>query len=177
MRNTGSTSRLFLFALVALFVVSLAGTIFSSDAVAQVRPAMVRSVDEPARVPYYNVSTLTCPYGNMCTASFPAVPAGKRLRVTNISGIMTSQYSVTTAFIALHNGNPMLSTNILVAVPIFPLNMAYYGNGLSFNNEVNFYFEAGEFPAIEIGTPANASFANSAGCKFVVTGYLVDLLP
>ena len=161
-----------------LLLVLLLGALAPLQVSAQIRPAMVRSVDEPARVAYYGVSTLICPYGNMCTASFPAVPVGKRLRVTNISGIMTSQYNLTTAFVALHNGNPGLTTTLLVAFPIVPLNMAYFGNSLSFNNEVNFYFEAGEFPALEIGTPAGPnSFYNHSGCKFIVSGYLVDLLP
>lgn len=162
-----------LFALVFVFAMGL-GTYLSSEALAQVRPAIVRSVDEPARVPYYSELGLTCSFTNVCTATFPAVPSGKRLRLTNISGIILQQ-SATSAFVALHRGSPLASQNILVAFPVTPFNMAYFGNSLSFSQEVNFYFEAGETPGIELGT--GDSFSNATWNRFNVSGYLVDLLP
>ena len=83
--------------------------------------------------------------------------------------------TVTTAFVALHRGDPALGGNILVASPVIPFNAAYYNTSLSFNQEVDFYFEAGEFPGIEMGTPQ--TFAQTAWNRFNVSGYLVDLLP
>jgi hypothetical protein len=91
-----------------------------------------------------------------------------------MSGILLQQ-TVTSAFVTLHVGEPNSSANILVAFPVTGFNEVYYGESLSFNQEVNFYFEAGEAPAIEIGTPN--TFTQSSSNRFTVSGYLVDLVP
>lgn len=72
----------------AVLLVGFVAALLSTSATAQTRPALVRSVDEPARVPYSHDIRPTCPFLNQCMAEFPVVPAGKRLRLTNVRLMM-----------------------------------------------------------------------------------------
>ena len=78
-------------------LLALAAGVTTVDA--QTRPAMVRSVDEPARVPYFQVVAPICPFTNQCISTFPAVPAGKRLRVLAVNALFRGPAS--SAFMSL----------------------------------------------------------------------------
>lgn len=153
---------------------SLAATMiflaFPAAANAQIRPALVRSVDEPARVPYYVSAQATCPFTNVCWLNGTAVPAGKRLRVTQISGVIRNQSTSVIAYLSLN-----VDTDPLVMYQYSPFNMAYFGTGVSFSQAVDFYFEAGQIPVLAFGTPAGQT--TSVANKLTITGYLVDILP
>ncbi len=148
---------------------ALAGLIASAQA--QVRPTMVRSVDEPARVPYSSFLAPTCPFTNQCTATFPAVPAGKRLRLTQVSMIFF--FSNGSGFFMLHKS----PTEYALAWPVSAFNGAYYSALFSSNQAVDLVYEAGEAPTLEFGQNAgNTIFADSRN-RFGVSGYLVDVAP
>jgi hypothetical protein len=141
-----------------------------NTASAQVRPAMVRNVDEPARVPYFASAQPTCPFLNECDLIGPIVPAGKRLRVTRLEGILVGQ--TTSIFFALmlnDNGHPVLM------FPAQPISGAFFGSVVSFNQEVDFFFEAGQTPLLSVGNMT--SIVGDPRSRLTLVGYLVDILP
>jgi len=141
-----------------------------NTASAQIRPAMVRNVDEPARVPYFVSAVPSCPFLNECLLAGPTVPAGKRLRVTRLEGILIGQ--ATSIFFALtlnDDNSPVL------LFPAAPISGAFFGNVLSFNQEVDFYFEAGQAPHILVGN--SSSIVVDVRNRLTIVGYLVDILP
>lgn len=159
----------------ATLAVGLVAALSATAVSAQTRPALVRSVDEPARVPYSHFLTPTCPFANVCIAEFPVVPAGKRLRVTQFS-VLSIGVTSTTGIVVV-NRNAAFSP--LLVFPAERVNTAYYGStSLVGTFAVDLIFEAGERPVLELGVPASAGGipANPAN-RHGVTGYLVDVLP
>ena len=154
--------------IVALGLVAL---LASAAATAQVRPALVRSVDEPARVPYAYDLAPVCPFVNSCKADFPAVPAGKRLRITNVRLMFAFSNNITSVFV-VRRADTVFPT---VAFPVAPFSGAYFGNLLSGSFDVDLIYEAGQQPALELGN--TSSIVNSAANRLGVTGYLVDVAP
>ncbi len=140
-------------------------------------PVMTRSVDEPARVPYFVSGQPSCPFLNECFLTGTAVPAGKRLRVTRIQGALLSQSSVVanTTFAALQPQGDQF--NKYVIFPITPFNAAFYGTSLGFAFETDVYFEAGQTPEIQIGTSFTGNFDSGLGTRLTIVGYLVDVAP
>lgn len=132
----------------------------------------VRSVDEPARVPYTYVVAGTCNFSNSCEAVFPAVPVGKRLRVTNIQLVLKMAPDASGVFI-LRLASQGLDPR--VAFPSSPFNGAYYGMMHAASQGVDVIFEASEEPVLEFGIPAGSGTINASQLKFGITGYLVDL--
>jgi len=143
---------------------------------AQTRPALVRSVDEPARVPYGGTLTPTCPFGNQCIAEFPPVPAGKRLRVTAVTAFVRSNTSTVSHLFALHR-NDASGLNVIALWMIPPVTAAYYGAVASSNQAVDVFFEAGEHPVLEIGLNAGAGGVTASNVHLTLTGYIVDVAP
>jgi len=152
-----------LIALVMVFAVP-------NTASAQIRPAMVRNVDEPARVPYFVSAAPTCGFLNECALAGPAVPAGKRLRVTRLEGILVGQ--TTSIFFALSEHD---TNHPLLMFPAAPINGAFWGSVVSFNQEIDFYFEAGQIPVIEVGN--TNTIPVDPRNRLTIVGYLVDILP
>ncbi|HTS23860.1 MAG TPA: hypothetical protein VMN79_18870 [Casimicrobiaceae bacterium] len=143
----------------------------SAGAQAQVKPAMVRSVDEPARVPYLATGAPTCGFSNQCLLSGTVVPAGKRLRVTRLQGIFFFTQAFPFFFALNLNNSP------LVIFPAESFGAAYYGNVVSFSQEVDYYFEAGQTPVLEVGTSAGNSIFQDSRNKLTIVGYIVDTTP
>jgi hypothetical protein len=155
-----------------LAIVASAAMINALPANAQVRPAMVRSVDEPARVPYAYSQAPTCPFTNQCVVTFPVVPAGKRLRLTHFQVAMRG--TTAAGFVLLRDSG----NGFRIAMPIAPINGAYYGNIHSVNEAIDLIFEAGESPTLEMGVPfVGGSILVDSSNRFGVTGYLVDVAP
>ena len=144
----------------------------ATAAQAQVRPALVRSVDEPARVPYTQRMVPTCSFTNQCTASFPVVPVGKRLRITNVQAIFFSANFP--AFLAVHVGP---SQQIALAFAVNPTQGFFYGSLLSSSQPVDLIYEAGETPVLEMGCNAGNTFLADSRNSMGVSGYLVDTTP
>ncbi len=157
--------------IVASLLVAFIGFGGAAPAAAQTRPALVRNVDEPARVPYSHSLQPTCPFTNSCEATFPVVPAGKRLRLTSVSGLFI--FTSVAGVFALHR-DP--GDTLLLMFPASSFNGAYYGSVVSARQEVDFYYEAGESPKLEFGVPAfGGSIFNDARNRLSVSGYLVDV--
>jgi len=137
------------------------------------------SIAEPALTPYNHVGTaLDCPGTNICISQGPAVPAGKRLRVTNITGFITNQ-SATSAFVYFSDPGAVDTLGIpFVAFPVALQNFGFFGNSLSFSHEVNFYLEAGQQPAVRLGAPAGQTInVGAVNIRVTITGYLVNVTP
>lgn len=162
--------------LVALLLASVAGVSAAGLAQAQTRPALVRSVDEPARVPYGGTMTPSCTFSNQCTVTYPAVPAGKRLRVTAIAAFVRSNTSTGSHLLALHR-NDVSGANAMYLVMMPPLPAAYYGYVASTSQAVDVIYEAGEVPILEIGLAAGFGGITATSTRLTLTGYLVDVAP
>ena len=149
----------------------------TTPAQAQVRPAIVRSVDEPARVPYAYSLAPTCPYANVCYAAFPTVPAGKRLRLTNLQMLVFGISGSATPYLGVNrlgnvDGDPFLM------IPVPPLSGAFYGTVHSANTLVDLIFEAGQTPTLEVGLSSGAGgIPSDSRNRLGVTGYIVDVAP
>lgn len=168
--------RKILWTAVAILLGVTAGIVLmQSDATAQIRAALVRDVDEPARIPYEFSIVPARPFSNVYYADFPAVPAGKRLKLTRVSGWVTSVSSQNTgAFVSVNDpgGDPRIS------YPIGFSSNAYWGFVYSFQIEVDYVFEAGQTPRVEMGVNAFTGGLPAPGpqvAKFRAHGYLVDL--
>lgn len=170
------TYKTFIGACGVLAVLAALTAISRTEAFAQLRATLVRSVDEPARTPYDYAVLPSRPLGNVYYADFPAVPSGRRLRATRISGIIRFVSSSNSgAFLSLHQ--PGASTP-LIAFPLTSFVAAYYGRVYSFNFDVDTLYEAGQQPRVEIGVSSgtgNLPFPNSGEQVIRLSGYLVDL--
>ena len=116
----------------------------------------------------------TCPFLNLCTATFPAVPAGKRLEVKFIAAWVRTGDPTSTGIGSLHADN-VTATTVRLLFPISAFAAAYYQAAFVFNEQVNVVFEAGEAPVLELGT--SGSLIDSPFNKMTVTGVLVDGTP
>ncbi len=152
----------------------MTGFLASPAPVEAAAAALVRNVDEPTRVPYFRSEQPTCPFENQCTLTLPAVPAGKRLRLTLVEGIFYFAGAGQNAFVSVDLAD---TAHALFAFPITAFNAAYHGNLLSFNQPVDVFFEAGQVVILEVGTPFTTPFFNDSRNRLTVSGYLVDLLP
>jgi hypothetical protein len=115
----------------------------------------------------------TCPFLNGCYATFPAVPVGKRLLLTNVRAMFFS--TNTQAIVAVHRNG---TNSPLLAFPVSPFPGAYYGPVLSTNQDVEIVYEAGETPILEIGVPAGVGgIFNDSRNRLGLTGYLVSVPP
>jgi hypothetical protein len=158
----------------SIFATVLATLHFSNapQVSAQIKPAMVRSVDEPTRVPYLVSAKPNCPFGNDCFISGTTVPAGKRLRITRIEGALLGQAGDT--FAALHidtDRNPVA----IFPTPVF--NGFFYGTVVGFSHDVDYYYEAGQTPVLEIGCSAVNTISTDSRNKLTLIGYITDTTP
>jgi hypothetical protein len=134
-----SLTRLF-----ALACIVLALTTFSPVLVsAQTRAALVKNVDEPGLVPFSQSFTITqneCCCTNCCFLNTAAVPAGKRLVITNISGNLP--------LAAVANFGPVNLSVGSTRVATLPVAFRMQWNGgdypaYEFNEKIDAYVEAG----------------------------------
>jgi hypothetical protein len=159
---------------IAACALCIVGALGAAPAIAQIKPAMVRSVDEPARVPYGGTIAMTCPFGNLCNAVFPAIPAGKRVRVTEVSLAFGASASATHLIAVHRTSNDFTPVAMFQAVPFAA---AYYGLMVATTQPLDVVFEAGETPTIEIGVAAGAGGINASAARATLTGYIVDVAP
>ena len=123
------------------------GTLPASPASAQTRAALVQDVDEPSRHAYWdNADTRNfdgaCT-GNYCVATYPAVPAGIRRVIENVSCV------------AVQGADPILYLELNTQSP-YTRTRLYFGaapnvagsNQLFANLRTLAYFSAGDQPAV-----------------------------
>lgn len=129
--------------------------------------------DAATAQPYAYTLAASCFFSNVCQASFPAVPAGKRLRLTGVRAHFQGT-NVNGAFVVNRN----FINNPLASFPIAPFDGGSYGPILAANHTVDLIFVAGEMPVLELNLVANPSgVAFHPNNRFGVTGYLVDVVP
>jgi hypothetical protein len=168
-----------------LAVLAVVGGFAAKPAGAQVRAAIVQNVDEPGRNPYastvFFANGFEFPAGGICTNSqcdlhFQAVPAGKRLVVTNVIGnVYVDAPGVIAPVLLFPFGNSSQGTTMML--PAGLMAGTYLGaNMVGINAEVRAYFEAGATPAIAITPIGNISVLDSRGSAAItLSGYLVSL--
>jgi hypothetical protein len=150
----------------ALALAAVVGRFYAVPAIAQVRAAVVKNLDEKGRNPYYQTQTCYSSNTNQCTVTFPAVPANKRLVVEFIaSSVDTPTALQTVEFAANGNFIPILHTQ---------QGSDPFGNKIYVANQpMLYYYEPGQIPYLAMNATA-AGFEFMSG-QVTLTGYLVDL--
>lgn len=174
----------------ALALVAVIGASWpAGDASAQLRAIPVRQVDEPGRNPYqgfvaFNADIAAAADGSSfcqpppsaptCFAIFPAVPAGKRLVIENLTGTVTVLTPGFPSAVTIQTTVPAFANR--VSVP-FQLLFAHDFGGGAFqygaNAVVKTYVEAGDSPRVAIS--ATGAPGVLRGGSLALSGYLVDL--
>jgi hypothetical protein len=148
------------------------GVFTAGHAIAQaVRAALVSNVDEPGRIPYVANSSCDFQSGDHddCAASFPSVPAGKRLVITHVSGLLREGLP----------GGTLISTQIISPRGNVFLPVTYIGNAFGINNFVvdqpeHIICDAGASLKASVILGAFTSGSDSNGATFTFSGYLLD---
>ena len=167
-----------LFGLVFLFAMGLVETQLSGDALAQIRPAYTKNVDEPGRQPYeyyiefgvssgcsFNCSNFVS-FGSVILFDGPEVPAGKRLVIQHLSGRLPNN-SGTNVSVALQQSQ-VLSLQLV--------KWAFFGPFFAQFSMVGFHGEAfatygpGERPHFNVVLPDQNNFIGYVN----ISGYLID---
>ena len=132
----------------------------------------VNEVDATGKHPYqhrmgFNPGPANCPNNFYCVVTFPAVPGGKRLVVTNVS----AQYSLTAggsqASVSIGVDGDLFGDLLdLIATPIG-------GNRFLTSSSITYFVEPGRSPSVFLSGTNVTPLNNSA---FVtITGYLVSV--
>jgi hypothetical protein len=125
-------------------------------------PALTSRIDDPGRIPYQSTQTPTCTGAN-CTFTFGAVPAGHRLVIQYVSGILGFSGSGTQVLVIMKGGGS----------DAFSFLASYFGDRTEaeFDQPVQFYVSAGKAPVVYAFTPAsNFAFVQS----LTLVGYELD---
>lgn len=142
----------------------------------QVLPVEVSNADpipvvvttQPASTLYYHRLFATCTAQNVCLAEFPAVPAGKRLVLTNVRLFASQQPAAEGIFVVRRMPLP------LVVFPVSSFQAAYFGTAYAANHQVELIFGPDEKPVLELGIPGGSGTLVEEYVRFGVTGHLVD---
>jgi hypothetical protein len=127
--------------------------------------------DAPTQQPYNYALAPLCQFANICTATFPPVPAGKMLRLTSMRAIFFN--TNTSAILAVHRN---VRNAPLQVYPVEPFGGFYYGSVLNANQAVDLVFVAGESPVLELGIAAAVGGISAhPNNRLGVSGYLVDV--
>lgn len=163
-----------------LFAAALATLTLSASAVAQVKPAYVKNVDEVGRVPYeawmqfspstcgVNCSNFQSFNGKVFTIAAPAPPAGKRLVIEQISALVPAG--------DIYN---QVSLHSMVRADLDYAKWLYFGPFYRLSPTADFYgmtapvyatYGPYEAPKIRIGvnSPINGL------ASITISGYLID---
>lgn len=168
-----------LFAIAALSLLSI------PNAAAQVRAAVVKNIDEPARSPYQayvhaTVGVNSACGTNFCDFAFPAVPANKRLAVTNVSVRFVPDANGTIEDVYLYvldNTFNFLSKYPLQYNPnLYPPDHLAPNAARTYvaNEQVLWYLEAGQIPRLFFHT-SGGGLDTFGEQRVMLVGYLVDL--
>ena len=157
-------------------------TIGGREAIAQIRAALVKNVDEPGRTPYKTISGILpgsgCFSGDCANFTgssqvaqwdLPPVPAGKRLVVEMVSGGLTDGTS-RTILVELRNGKGGIIYDNLKWLFGGPYGLGTSFNSTVFSQKLFATFEPGEVPTFRVSATPNL------GGYFVIKleGYLID---
>ncbi len=153
-------------------------------AVAQVRPAAVKNVDEPGRVPYVQYFSALPGLSTGCGVNFcdfypPVVPAGKRLVITDVYGVINLEPGATVHSLQVRVTDSTFATwRNVFEVPHNP--SAYYDVALAdnlrryaFQAKVMMFVEAGDRAAMHFWTGGHIH--TDYPTSLTIVGYLVDV--
>jgi hypothetical protein len=157
--------------------VSIAGTPTVNANVIFPSSLSVHNLDDRGRIPYQSVVDMTgkCPATigppePECSFNFPVVPAGRRLVVQHVSGII--QITGLPPLISVGFVVPGLSpSSVSFLVPFVNLN----GIVLSeFDQQVLVFYDQNQPPSVTV-TPGSGTFVNPNNIQLItLTGYLLD---
>jgi hypothetical protein len=164
--------------LMFLCTVLLAGLLLPQAAFAQVRPALVKNVDEPGLVPFsqtFQISITACSCQNCCFLTTAPVPAGKRLVITNVSGFFPLASAVNMGPVTVNAVDP--SPFNLVQLLALPVIFRTQWNGGDYpayelNENVQTFVDAGKVVQLAVFHSSNWNFRTGA---VTINGYLVSL--
>jgi hypothetical protein len=147
---------------------TVVGSFTAKPLLAQIKAAMVQNVDEPARNPYQDGAAFSqgsgCS-GTFCNVYFATVPAGKRLVITNITGVVyVASPGVLQPLTLVHDGAPAPAVPIptVQQAGIFPGPSGQAEGIFDVNAPVRIYFDSGTAPHV---------IASASGSIAVDTGY------
>jgi hypothetical protein len=167
----------------ALALLTILGTHYAKPLLAQVRAAVVKNIDEPARVPYQ--AQIICGGVSQCNLganhgpffSLPQIPDHSRLVIDQISLLI--QTNGTLNIVKLGQFSPGFGESELDPLdpPLTFLPFSSTPAGYVVNQTVRYYFESGFIsPAVELGIAAPVTgSALSVSMQGMVSGYVVDL--
>ncbi len=169
-----STLRKLTFGAAGLAVLALIFHATAGEAIAQIRPAYTKNVDEPGRMPYQNTVNISgITFGNcsnvLCAVAFPTVPTGKRLVVEHVSVNMICSGSIDD--FKMKSLTLARSDNTGSRLDIAPTGVAPDVRNIIIDKRIRFYFEPGLTPLLLVPFQ---------GCDFIgggngtLVGYLID---
>ena len=167
--------------------IAVVGSFTAKPVIAQIKAAFVQNVNEPGLNPYqYYVSFKqgfvfpsaagSC-NGAICNFTLPAVPAGKRLVITNITGnIFVDNPGVTQPVVLYGGGVTLEIPTVLQAGTYLPINSSQPSNMIGVNSPILSYFDAGTSPSMTIIATGliSASQGLTTG-SIVLSGHYVNL--
>jgi hypothetical protein len=175
-----------------LLLLAVLGKFYAKPLLAQVRAALVQNINEPGLNPYWsqlNILPDAAPgcsnplgaTGGLCEIVFPKVPAGKRLVITNVTGVITAAApGIPAPGIVLRgldaNGNLSGTPILMPSSTVTPGTRSFSAvNLIGINASVLAYYDAGITPVIDIAlTSYFAEFPPNSG-SVTISGYLVNL--
>lgn len=150
-------------------LVIVVGVFSAGPAIAQAaRAALVSNVDDPGRIPY--MVTEICGFTGVdqhCIINTPAVPAGKRLVVTHVSGQLIENLPGG-AYIELTISNPRHGS---VYLPVTYMGTGFH-NFFVFDQPELIFGDAGEVLTLRVEMGGNPDVASSV--TYTVSGYMLD---
>lgn len=163
-----AVARVGLCTLLAVFAVALP---MGNPALAQVRPAYVKNVDEPGRLPYQQMREFNACAGQFCQIAFNPVPAGKRLVVERLTMLLGVVNTGAPNLVAFGTGATTNAGNRAIVEPSFVRSTVI--GSVSFwalDREVRVYYGPGETPEVKVASTASFSFVGNMSLH----GYLID---
>jgi hypothetical protein len=161
-------------ALILLVTFGIALDSTANEAFAQIRPAYTKNVDEPGRLPYQNIVNFdsgSCISTSFCIVSFPAVPAGKRLVVEEITVLAGVASGGSPNLVAFGDDFATNVGNIYIVKNDFSVGPTIIGNTFfSMDRPVHVFYEPGATPKVKISVSTAFAFV----CNMSLHGYLID---
>jgi hypothetical protein len=166
-------------------VAGVGGGFTAKPLLAQIKAAFVENVDEPGRNPFHlnnylapNLSStgVQCNANNICTAFYGVVPAGKRLVITNVSGLIFVATPGVVAYAQIYDsvsGDPLSYTYMPTVLQTGTVSGS---NMIGLNVPLLAYFNPGDQPTIVFQTTTPVSIASALPPSGIsVSGYYVNL--
>lgn len=174
----------------ALGAAAAVGLCAAGLAAAQTRPALVRNVDEPGRNPYQSFISFNeaapssdnsyfcqhSPDPPVCFLQFPAVPAGKRLVIENLTGVINVAVPSFPCSVNIQTTVPSFANLVtiptqLLAGDLGSVNASVFQYGA--NASLKLYLEPGATPRVQVSVCDQPGSLRNG--RITISGYLVDL--